>query len=211
MKSKTAFSIAALFVSAATLLVSALALAAEAPPQMSPEQKAMMDKMTKAATPGPQHAMLAKLAGEWACTVKYQMDPSQPWQESQSTATITALMDGRYIQEVDAGQMSGMPFSGMGVTGFDNVSGKYVSTWIDNMGTGIETSVGTADASGKVITWVSTMNDPMTGKPKSSRMVTTVIDDNHHTLEMFTVPPGGKKEAKVMAIDYMRKQESAAR
>ena len=211
MKSKTAFSIAALFVSAATLLVSALALAAEAPPQMSPEQKAMMDKMTKAAAPGAQHTMLTKMAGEWTCKVKYQMDPSQPWQESQSTATITALMDGRYIQEVDAGQMSGMPFSGMGVTGFDNVSGKYVSTWIDNMGTGIETSVGTADASGKVITWVSTMNDPMTSKPKSSRMVTTVIDDNHHTLEMFTVPPGGKKEAKVMAIDYMRKQESAAR
>ena len=211
MKSKTAFSIAALFVSAATLLVSALALAAEAPPQMSPEQKAMMDKMTKAAAPGAQHTMLTKMAGEWTCKVKYQMDPSQPWQESQSTATITTLMDGRYVQEVDAGQMNGMPFTGMGVYGFDNVSGRYVSTWIDNMGTGIETSVGTADASGKVITWVSTMNDPMTGKQKSSRMVTTVIDDNHHTLEMFTVPPGGKKEAKVMAIDYMRKQESAAR
>ena len=199
MRSTTALAIAALFVSAA-------ALAADAPPQMSPEQKAMMDKMTKAATPGAQHAMLAKMAGEWTCKVKYQMDPSQPWQESQSTATITALMDGRYVQEVDAGQMGGMPFSGMGLYGFDNVSGKYVSTWIDNMGTGIETSVGTPDASGKVITWVATMNDPMTGKSKTSRMVTTVIDDNHHTVEMFDVPPGGKKEAKMMTIDYVRKQ-----
>jgi hypothetical protein len=151
------------------------------------------------------------MAGEWTCKVKYQMDPSQPWQESQSTATITALMDGRYIQEVDAGQMGGMPFSGMGLYGFDNVSGKYVSTWIDNMGTGIETSVGTPDASGKVITWIATMNDPMTGKAKSSRMVTTVVDDNHHTIEMFGVPPGGKKEMKMMTIDYVRKQESAAR
>ena len=197
---------AKLAVAALALLLSTAALAADAPPQMSAEQKAMMDKMMKAGTPGAQHAMLTKMAGTWACTVKYQMDPSQPWQESQSTATITALMDGRYIQEVDAGQMNGMPFSGMGLSGFDNVSGKYVSTWIDNFGTGIMTSVGSADASGKVINWVGTMNDPVTGKPAKERMVTTVIDDNHHTFEMFGVPPGGKKEMKMMTIDYVRKQ-----
>ena len=195
----------------ATLFVSAAALAADAPPQMSAEQKAMMEKMVKAATPGAPHAALAKMAGEWSCTVKYQMDPSQPWQESQSTAIVTALMDGRYIQEVDSGQMNGMPFNGMGVTGFDNVSGKYVSTWIDNMGTGIMTSLGTADEGGKVIRWNATMNDPVTGKPSKSRMVTTLIDDNHHTFEMFGTPPGAKKEMKVMTIDYVRKQESATR
>src|SRR5262249_23711804 len=168
------------------MLASGVALAADAP-QMTADQKAMMDKMMKAATPEAQHAMLAKLAGEWTCTVKYQMDPAQPWQEAQSTAAVTTLMDGRYVQETDSGQVAGMPFTGMGVYGFDNVSGKYVSTWIDNMGTGIETSVGTPDASGKVITWSSTMNDPMTGKPMKSRMVTTMIDDNHHTLEMFGI------------------------
>jgi len=189
----------------AALCVSAVALAADAPPKMSPEQQAMMDKMAKAATPGAPHAMLTKMAGEWTCTVKMQMDPSQPAQESQSTATITALMDGRYVQEVDAGQMNGMPFTGMGVYGFDNVSGRYVSTWIDNMGTGIMTSEGTADASGKVITYTATMNDPMTGKPSKSRIVTTVIDDNHHTMEMYGVPFGAKKEMKVMTIDYVRK------
>jgi uncharacterized protein DUF1579 len=202
MKTRIALVVAALF-------VSVVALAADAP-QMSPEQQAMMDKMTKAATPGAQHAMLTKMAGEWTCTVKLQMDPSQPPQESQSTAMITALMDGRYIQEVATGQMNGTPFNGMGLYGFDNVSGKYVSSWIDNMGTGIMTSVGTADKSGNVITWVGTMNDAVTGKAAKSRMVTTVIDDSHHTLEMFGVPPGGKKEAKMMTIDYVRKADAAA-
>jgi hypothetical protein len=199
MKTSVALAIAA-------MLVSGVAFAADAPPQMTAEQKAMMDKMMKAATPGAQHAMLAKMAGEWTCTVKTQMDPSQPWQTSQSTASITGLMDGRYIQETDTGQMGGMPFSGMGVYGYDNVSGKYVSTWIDNFGTGIMASVGTADASGKVITWIGTMNDPVTGKPAKERMVTTVIDDNHHTFEMYGTPPGAKKEMKMMSIDYVRKQ-----
>jgi hypothetical protein len=196
---------------AAILFVSAAAMAADAPPQMSAEQKAMMEKMTKAATPGPEHAKLAKMAGDWTCKVKYQMDPSQPWQESQTTATVTTLLDGRYIQEVDRGEMNGMPFNGVGVTGFDNVIGKYVWTWIDNMGTGIMTGVGTADASGKVLTMIGTMNDPMTGKPSKSRMVTTIIDDDHHTFEMFGTPPGGKKEVKMMTIDYVRAQGSASR
>jgi hypothetical protein len=192
----------------AALFVSATALAADAPPQMSPQQQAMMEKMAKAATPGTQHAMLTGMAGEWTCAVKYQMDPSQPWQESQSTATVTVLMDGRYIQEVDSGQFNGMPFSGMGIYGFDNVSGKYVSSWIDNMGTGVMTSVGTADAGGKVINWIGTMNDPVTGKPAKSRMVMSMIDNDHHTFEMYGVPPGGKKEMKMMTIDYVRKQEA---
>ena len=184
------------------MLVAAQTFAADAP---SADQQAMMEKMTKAATPGAPHAMLAKLAGEWTATVKFQMDPSQPWQTSTGTSVVTVLMDGRYIQESNTSVMMGQPFSGMGVTGYDNVSGKYVSTWIDNMGTGIMTSVGTADASGKVITWIGTMNDPVTGKPAKSRMVTTMTDKDHHIFEMFGVPPGGKKEMKIMTIDYVRK------
>ena len=187
----------------AALLMATTSFAADSPPAMSAEQQAMMEKMTKAATPGPQHEMLKKLAGDWNAKVRFQMDPSQPWQESQSTSTVTTLMDGRYSQEVTSGNMMGQPFSGMGITGYDNVLGKFVSTWIDNMGTGIMTSQGTM--SGKVITWVGTMSDPVTGKTTKSRMVTTIVDDDHHTFDMYTVPPGAKKEMKTMTIEYSRK------
>jgi hypothetical protein len=190
---------------AVALFVVSAALAADAPPKMTAEQQAMMEKMTKAATPGPQHEMLKKMAGEWNAKVTSQMDPSQPAQVEQSTSTFTMLMDGRYCQEVTSGQMMGQPFSGMGLTGYDNVLGKYVSTWVDNFGTGIMTSVGTPDASGKVITWIGTMSDPVTGKPTKERMVTTIKDDDHHTFEMYGTPPGGKKEMKMMTIEYSRK------
>lgn len=190
---------------AAALLVSTTSFAADAPPAMTAQQKAMMEKMTKAATPGPQHEMLKKLAGDWNAKVRFQSDPSQPWQESASTSTITMLMDGRYCQEVVSGQMMGGPFNGVGLTGYDNVIGKYVGTWIDNFGTGIETMQGTADASGKVITWSATMSDPASGKLSTNRMVTTIVDDDHHTLDMYTIPPGAKKEMKTMTIEYTRK------
>jgi len=190
---------------AVAVFVAASAFAADAPKGGAADQQAMMEKMMKAATPGPQHEMLKKMAGEWNAKVTSMMDPSKPAQVENSTSTLTMLMDGRYCQEVVSGQMMGQPFSGMGITGYDNVLGKYVSTWIDNMGTGIMTSVGTPDASGKVINWSGTMNDPVTGKPSKERMVTTIKDDDHHTFEMYGTPPGGKKEMKMMTIEYSRK------
>src|SRR5262245_13956368 len=191
---------------AVTLFTATASFAADAPKTPAAEQQAMMEKMMKAATPGPHHEMFKKMAGEWTTAVKYQMDPAQPAQESQGSSTITTLMDGRYCQEVATGQMMEQPFNGMGLMGYDNVIGKYLWTWIDNMGTGIMTSTGTPDASGKVITWSGTMSDPMTGKPTKERMVTTIADDNHYTFEMYGTPPGGKKEMKMMTIAYSRKQ-----
>jgi hypothetical protein len=49
------------------------------------------------------------------------------------------------------------------------------------------------------------MSDPMTGKPSKARMVTTVVDDSRHTFEMYSTPPGAKKEMKTMTIEYVRK------
>ena len=42
--------------------------------------------------------------------------------------------------------MMGMPFTGHGMRGYDNVSGKYWSTWNDSMSTGMMVSEGTCDA-----------------------------------------------------------------
>jgi hypothetical protein len=117
---------------------------------------------------------------------------------------IKTLMDGRYYQEQASGQMMNMPFSGMGITGYDKIQKKYVSIWIDNMGTGIMKSEGTASADGKTIEWTGESSDPMTGGVAKYRMVTTFINDNHYTFEMFGPTPDGK-EMKMMTIDYSRK------
>ena len=164
---------------------------------------AMQEMMAKAAAPGLQHEWLKKMVGSWDCTVKVSMDPSQPMQESKSTSVITSIMDGRYIQEDATGEMQGNPFHGMGITGYDNVLKKFVSTWVDNAGTGIMRSEGMTDAAGKVLTFTGAMIDPATGKMMKYRMVSTVVDDDHHTFEMFNTQNG--KEMKMMQIDYARK------
>lgn len=41
-------------------------------------------------------------------------------------------MDGRFVQETVTGAFMGAPFYGMGLTGYNNVTGEYESVWIDN-------------------------------------------------------------------------------
>jgi hypothetical protein len=100
--------------------------------------------------------------------------------------------------------MMGSPFNGIGFTGYDNNTKKYVSTWMDSMSTGILFFEGTADAGGKTITQKSRYNDPAKG-PAEWRSVTRIVDDNTEIFEMFNSVKGGKEE-KMMEITYTRKK-----
>ena len=46
---------------------------------------AEMEAMMKAATPGDQHKMLARMVGDWTFTQKFWMAPGQPPGESSGT------------------------------------------------------------------------------------------------------------------------------
>src|SRR5262249_19692746 len=133
---------------------------------------AEMEAYMKAGTPGPQHKRLDAMAGSWTYKLKMWMDPNQKTpMESHGTAERKWILGGRFLQEDvhDKGEMFGQPFTGFGITGYDNMQKKYTAMWIDSMTTSIITSLGTADASGNVITFRSEQLDPLTGKPFKSR------------------------------------------
>jgi hypothetical protein len=100
--------------------------------------------------------------------------------------------------------MMGSPFTGIGVTGYDNHTKKYVSTWMDSMGTGIFFFEGTASADGKTITQEACYDDPLKG-PMKWRSVTRIVDDNTLVFEMYGADKRGKEE-KMMEITYTRKR-----
>jgi hypothetical protein len=75
------------------LLTFAFALpvaAQEGAPPMSAEERAMMEAFQKAATPGPQHAALAKTAGEYQLSVTSWQAPGAPPTKDSGTATRAA-------------------------------------------------------------------------------------------------------------------------
>lgn len=165
-------------------------------PPMTPEMQKEMEAWMKAMTPGPEHETLKKLAGSWSYTLKHRHDANSPWMDSTGTLERKVVMGGRYIHEEVKGPpvMPDMPpFEGMGLGGYDNVQKKYWGTWMDNLGTGLMTMVGSADASGKVITYSAEFWDPTTGKPKKHKHVFTIKDDKTNTLQMLDTDKDGKE------------------
>ena len=171
-----------------------------APPM---DEKAAMAAMVKAATPGEAHKTLEPLVGSFDAKAKQWMDPSKPPEESNGSCERKWILDNRYIQEQYNGNFGGQPFTGMGYEGYDNVTKKYVATWIDSMGTGMTLSSGAM--AGNVLKMTGTMSDPVTGKTSKYTMVTTIADNDHHRLEMWAPGPDGKN-MKWMEISFTRKK-----
>ena len=97
----------------------------------------------------------------------------------------------------------GRPYTGMGITGYDNLHKKYVSIWIDTMGTAPFMMEGTGSADGKTITLKGQHAEP-SGGHMTHRAVWKIVDSNTQTFDMWG-NHGGGKEMKVMEITYTRK------
>jgi hypothetical protein len=175
---------------------------AEKAPEMSEERKAAMMAYEAAATPGPNHAFLAKMAGRWKTTVKMWMVPGEP-EVTEGVSENKMILGGRFLLQEFEGTAMGKPFKGMGLTGFDNVAMTFTSVWVDNMGTGMMTGTGQLDAAGKVLSSVDVFNDPTAGGPKESRSTLALKDDGSVVMEMYDRMPDGK-EVKVLEITYTR-------
>lgn len=162
------------------------------------ESKAFMDFMT----PGKVHDMLAKANGEWNESILFWMSPGTEPMQMNATCKNEMIMGGRYQLSTTTGNMMDMPFEGHGVTGYDNIRKVFVTTWIDNMGTGIMYLEGKWDDATRTIEFIGKSTDPMAGKAMDVRQVLTLMDDKNHKLEMFMMHNG--KEFKSMEITFSR-------
>jgi hypothetical protein len=168
------------------------------------DPKAMMEKMQKYGAPGVHHEPLAASAGRWTSTVKSWMKPGDPPMESKGTSENTMVLSGRYMQQTFKGDMNGMPFEGIGYTGYDTIRGEYQSVWMDSMVTGMMIGAGQSDTATKTIKQTGTFSCPMTGeKAMWYRTEWKMIDNDNQTFTMYAKGPDGK-EVKAMEIVYKR-------
>jgi hypothetical protein len=193
-----------LFVPLALVLVCSSVLADDPKPKtMSAEEKAGMEAMMKAMTPGENHKMLDAMVGTFDAKMTMWMQPGAPPIVSTGKSDTSWVLGNRYLVEKVDSSFMGMPFAGIGYTGYDNVKKQFWSTWIDNMGTGVMISTGSMTDPGKVWKFTGTMADPMTGKDTTEEIRITVADHDHHSMEMWGPAPDGKVY-KMMEIAYTR-------
>jgi Protein of unknown function (DUF1579) len=179
-----------------------------------PNEAEMMKQMMEMSKLNENHKLLTSLDGNWDYAIKFWMnpDPNAKPQESKGTATRKSIMGGRYVSmdvsgnmqmPDEHGKMKTVQFKGMGLEGYDNVKQKFVASWVDNMGTGIEFSEGTYDPASKTLTYTSEV-EPVPGMKVPIREVIKIADNNHMSLEWYENQGG--QEKKTMEINYTKKK-----
>ncbi len=178
-----------------------------APP--SAEDMALQAAMIEYATPGEHHEFLASRAGDWNLAGKMWFGPGTEAMEFVSTSTMESVMGGRYLIEHVEGEFRGETFQGMGIGGYDNLTGHFVGAWIDTHGTGIMRMKGKAEPGSDEIEYVGKAPDFATGKYKQTRMVEKLIDADSFIVVAYDTTPDGK-EYKSMELTYTRADTSAS-
>ena len=175
-----------------------------APPAMSPEDQAMMEKFKAFSTPGENHQVLNPLVGEWNYEIKMWKAPGTEPEVSSGTSSSSWILGGRFVEDKVSGVFMEQPFEGMGIIGYDNIQKTYNSVWLDNMSTGFMASSGSYDADKKTLTQEGEFTCPMLEGPRWFKSVTTITDPDHHTYDMYMQDESGK-EFVGMQISYTRK------
>jgi Protein of unknown function (DUF1579) len=176
-----------------------------APPEMTPEQQAEMQKWIEFATPGENHALLQKRVGKWNGDVKHWIEPGGEPMTFKASSEIKPIFDGRYfVEEVEGeGFEPGHTFLGKSLTGYDNIKKKFFWAWVDNMGTGIMNAEGTYDPATKSFKYTYDHPDVLKGKYVKGRSVDRWVDDDTYIGEMYGPDKTGK-EYKMMEITFKR-------
>lgn len=151
------------------------------------------------AKPGPEHADLKVLEGNWECVMK-----SSDGNESKGTCSYKMECGGFWLTSNFNMDFGGMPFQGKGMDGYDPAKKKYVAIWVDSMSPVPMFFEGNYDAKKEKLIMTADWNGP-DGKPAKWRSVTVRKDNDHQTFEMFVTAEGGQ-EQKMMTIEYTRKK-----
>lgn len=167
----------------------------------------MMKAMLDYSKVGKMQEMLASWNGTWNTESTIWMSEGDAPVKSTGTTVNSMILGGRYQSGKNTGNMMGMPFEGMSTVGYDNASKQFISTWIDNMGTGMMIMKGPWDESTKTMTLSGTMTDICRpGKECSFKEVFTVVDNNTQKMVMYGPDPKTGKEFKTMELTFTRKK-----
>ncbi len=191
------------FVVGAVAFVAGRGWSEDAPKAMSDEEQ--MKAMMEMAALADQHKELAKQAGTWdADMTMYQ--PGKDPVKTKGVSTSRMILGGHFLVAEDKADWMGMPFEGMGITGYSKEKQKYFSIWMDVMGSTPMITWGTADATGKVITYDGEPYDCGAMGKMTPRLKISNDDADHMTFEMWAKMGNSPDYVKQMDGKYTRRK-----
>lgn len=164
-------------------------------------------KMAEAAQPGPEHAMLASLAGDWIVKTEFTMGPEAMHFEAKMHAET--ILGGRFLVQTLEGAEGPMKMNSMSILGFDRRHGEFTIYGCDTLGTYCVGGQGPWDAATKTMTLYGEDVDPIAGLTQKYDIVITIPDADHMSSQVIFKPGTfGNEEALVAATNtYTRAPE----
>ena len=156
-----------------------------------------------ATKPGPEHAFLAKRAGEYTRTVKFVAQPNAD-NASTGTAKISVTLDGRFIVEENTDTVFGRQVSGTRIYGFNNITKQYEAVWMYTMSTAMLFLTGTSPDGGKTID-LTGMSQNHRGDKIPIHATIRQVDDDQFVVTLMSTGADGK-EAAFQETTYTRKK-----
>ena len=148
---------------------------------------------------------MASWNGTWSGDATMWMQPGAPPLKTTLTSVNKMALGGRYQLSDEKGQFMGTPFEGKSTLAYDNAKRRFISTWIDNMGTGLIVLEGAWDEGNKTMELKGKEINPQTGEDMNVRQVLHVIDNDRQIMQMYQPGPDGK-EFKTMEIVLTRRK-----
>lgn len=114
----------------------------------TPEQIAAVAELAK---PGPEHALLAGLVGEWDQRIIGWPEPGSAPFELAGTAVNRPILGGRFLESQSTGSYAGVPVEAVTIFGFDRRHGEYTAILMDSQGTYWITAQGERREDGSIV------------------------------------------------------------
>lgn len=175
--------------------------------ECTPDQiKQMLEEQGR---PAPEHKNLQPLVGTFDAEMAFLIEPGGEPEVSKGVSRNKWIMGEKFVQMNFAGSMSmagaEFPFTGMGILGYDKMTGQYHMMWIDSLSTTMLTSTGKAGQNAKEIAVSGTAASPV-GQTEMKH-VFKVESNEKHVLEFWQGMPGQGEMMKVGWITYTRKAD----
>ncbi|MEZ6242790.1 MAG: DUF1579 family protein [Phycisphaerales bacterium] len=166
---------------------SGVATTSVAQPETPEHVQAQIEEQARLARPNEHHKKLAYMLGRWDAEMNFPATGQGP---AHATMTADWAVGGRFVKFDFGGEgFFGLPFNGVGYTGFDNIKGKYVGVWMDSNSTGIYSHTGEFSPDAKTLTMVGEASSPQ--GPSKMKIVSTLQGDDRFTDTFYEIGPDG--------------------
>lgn len=150
--------------------------------------------------PVRQHTELQRLVGDYTTVAKLMVGGSEAM-ETEGTAKVSSMLEGRFISLEETGETMGLPSKSFKMWGYNSGSRKYESVWTYTRSTAMMTLTGAAEEGQPIV--LEGGYDEADGRSRY-RVTLRIANEKSFVVEMIALGADGS-EVATLQTTYTRK------